>query len=105
MVPSGDKFWGSPDLVAQLLVFLDVSSTLALAKVLPLALDLLQRKFIWEDLLKRSNIIQDKNIGWDDDKLLEVQEAWDRQLAKNKREVAQLGILVVHMVGFSKGTK
>ena len=40
-------FWGSPDLVAQLLTFLDVSSTLALVKVLPLAQDLLQRKSIW----------------------------------------------------------
>ena len=89
MVPFGDKFWRSPDLVAQLLVFLDVSSTLALAKVLPLALDLLQLKFIWADLLKRSNIIQDKQ--------LEVQEAWDRQLAKNKREVAQL-VAILKMV-------
>ena len=50
------QFWGSPDLVAQLLTFLDVSSTLALANVLPLAQDLLQRKFIWGDLLRRSNI-------------------------------------------------
>ena len=58
MVPE-QKFWRSPDLVAQLLSFIDVSSTLALAKVLPLSLHLLQRKFIWRDLICRSRINED----------------------------------------------
>ena len=61
MVPDPeDKFWRSPDLLVQLLAFLDVSSTLALAKEVPLLLDLLQRKFIWKDFINRSNIDGDK---------------------------------------------
>ena len=47
------KFWLSPDLVSELLSFLDVSSILALARVLPLAKDLLQRKFIWQGLMRK----------------------------------------------------
>ena len=74
------QFWGSPDLVAQLLTFLDVSSTLALANVLPLAQDLLQRKFIWGDLIRRSNI---KNCEGDSS------EDLDKQI-KIETEVAQL---------------
>ena len=53
-MPAPLQFWGSPHLVAHLLNFLDVSSTLAIVKVLPLAQDLLQRKSIWRDLLFRS---------------------------------------------------
>ena len=44
--PDEDKFWRSPDLLAHLLTFLDASSTLAITKEVPLALDLLQRKFL-----------------------------------------------------------
>ena len=48
------KFFQSPDLVSQLLPFLDLSSTLVLTSVLPLARQLLQRKFIWRGLIRRS---------------------------------------------------
>ena len=48
------KFFLSPDLVSQLLPFLDLSSTLVLASILPLARQLLQRKFIWRGLIRRS---------------------------------------------------
>ena len=73
MVPDPeDKFWRSPDLLVQLLAFLDVSSTLALAKEVPLLLDLLQRKFIWKDFINRSNIDGDK------------------ELEENKTEVSQI---------------
>ena len=48
------KFFQSPDLVSQLLPFLDLSSTLVLASILPLARQLLQRKFIWRGLVRRS---------------------------------------------------
>ena len=48
------KFWRSPDLVSQLLPFLDLASTLHLASILPLVLQLLQRKSIWRDLIRRS---------------------------------------------------
>ena len=51
-----NKFWRSPDLVAQLMPFLDVASTLALATVQPLVVDLIQRRFIWKDLIRRSAI-------------------------------------------------
>ena len=48
------KFWRSPDLVSQLLPFLDLTSILHLANLLPLVLQLLQRKSIWRDLIRRS---------------------------------------------------
>ena len=49
--PDEDKFWRSPDLLAHLLTFLDASSTIAITKEVPLALDLLQRKFIWAEFI------------------------------------------------------
>ena len=80
------QFWGSPELVAQLLSFLDVPSTLALANVLPLAQDLLQRKFIWGDLIRRSNIKNpDDTFHHEGDS----NEDLDKQI-KIEREVAQL---------------
>ena len=48
------KFFQSPDLVSQLLPFLDLSSMLVLASILPLARQLLQRKFIWRGFIRRS---------------------------------------------------
>ena len=51
-----NRFWRSPDLVAELIPFLDVSSILALATVQPLVLSLLQRSFIWKSLIRRSTI-------------------------------------------------
>ena len=53
------RFWRSPALVAQLILFLDVASTLALATIQPLVLGLLQRRFMWKDLIKRSEIRPD----------------------------------------------
>ena len=50
------RFWKSPDLVSQLLPFLDSSSTLALASVQPLVIQLLQRSSIWKGLLRRCTI-------------------------------------------------
>ena len=50
------RFWKSPDLVSQLLPFLDSSSTLVLATVQPLVVQLLQRSSIWKGLLRRSTI-------------------------------------------------
>ena len=51
-----NKFWRSPDLVSQLIPFLDVASILALATVQPLVTSLIQRRFIWKDLIGRSTI-------------------------------------------------
>ena len=48
------KFWRTPDLVETLLPFLDANSTLALVKVLPLALDIVQMKTMWIKLVERA---------------------------------------------------
>ena len=48
------KFFQSPDLVSQLLRFLDLSSMLVFASILPLARQLLQRKFIWRGFIRKS---------------------------------------------------
>ena len=47
------KFWRTADLVESLLLFLDARSTLTLVKVLPLALDIIQMKSMWNKLVKR----------------------------------------------------
>ena len=71
------KFWRSPDLVSQLLTFLDLASTVHLANLLPLVLQLLQRKSIWRDLIRRSieNFDQPDDyaeIMWIVDKLVDI---------------------------------
>ena len=73
------KFWRSPDLVSQLLPFLDLASTLHLASILPLVLQLLQRKSIWRDLIRRSIenfdlIMRDdyEEIMWIVDQLVDI---------------------------------
>ena len=48
------KFWRTPDLIETLLPFLDANSTLALVKVLPLALDIVQMKTMWIKLVERT---------------------------------------------------
>ena len=48
------KFWRTPDLIETLLPFLDANSTLALVKVLPLALDIVQMKTMWIKLVERA---------------------------------------------------
>ena len=52
---SAQRFWKSPDLMAQLIPFLDVQSILALSKVEPVVVNILQRSFIWRQVLRRSN--------------------------------------------------
>ena len=47
------QFWRTPELVEQLLPFLDGPSTLALVEALPLALEVIQRKSMWTKLVKR----------------------------------------------------
>ena len=47
------KFWRTPELVERLMPFLDAQSTLALVKALPLALEVIQRKFMWIKLVRR----------------------------------------------------
>ena len=47
------KFWRMPEMVERLLPFLDAVSTLSLVKALPLALELIQRKFLWRKLVRR----------------------------------------------------
>ena len=86
------QFWGSPDLVAQLLTFLDVSSTLALATALPLAQDLLQLKSIWGNLMSRSIVFQ-RCEGPDQE------EEQERAEEMNKAEVAQL-VAILKMLKF-----
>ena len=48
------KFWRTPNLIETLLPFLDANSTLALVKVLPLALDIVQMKTMWIKLVERA---------------------------------------------------
>ena len=52
---SAQRFWKSPDLMAQLLPFLGTPSILALSKVEPVVVNILQRSFIWRQVLRRSN--------------------------------------------------
>ena len=48
------KFWATPELVDTLLPFLDVKSTLCLAKCHRLTLKTLQSTFVWKQLIQRS---------------------------------------------------
>ena len=48
-----NKFWRLPELVETLIPFLDSSSTLALVKAFPLALEVIQRKTVWVKHVKR----------------------------------------------------
>ena len=83
-------FWGSPDLVAQLLTILDVPSTLALANVLPLAQQLLQRQSIWGNLISRSNF---KRSPYEEGNMNQ-KEDWDRWEEMNNTEVSQLAAIL-----------
>ena len=60
-----NRIWRSPDLVAQLIPFLDLASILALATVQPLVLNLLERSFIWKNLIRRSAISENELEGLD----------------------------------------
>ena len=66
------RFWRSPDLVAQLIPFLDLSSILALATVQPLVLSLLQRSFILKTLIRR--ISENELEGLDREKIGQLVE-------------------------------
>ena len=58
------SFWKSPDLLSQLLPFLDLSSILNLANLFPLIPQLLQRRAFWRDLISRN--IDDGEGFWED---------------------------------------
>ena len=58
-----NKFWRSPDLVLQLLPFLDVPATLALASAHPLACDLLARISTWRKFLERTRVSQERLVA------------------------------------------
>ena len=47
------QFWRTPELVENLMHFLDGQSTLALVKALPLALEVIQRRSMWTKLVRR----------------------------------------------------
>ena len=82
------RFWKSPDLLSQLLPFLDLSSILNLANQLPLIPQLLQRRAIWRDLVGRT--IDLINI---DVKIDQVEE-YDEEYEEDYQKVEQLvGIL------------
>merc|ERR1719430_1075123 len=69
-----NRFWRSPDLVAELIPLLDVSSILALATVQPLVLNLLQRSFIWKTLIRRSAKSENELEGLDRGKIKQLME-------------------------------
>ena len=58
------RFWKNPDLLSQLLPFLDPSSILNLANLFPLIPQLLQRRAFWRDLISRN--IDDGEGFWED---------------------------------------
>ena len=100
------KFWLSPDLVSELLSFLDVSSILALARVLPLAKDLLQRKFIWQGLMRKiilenyfENRLEegDEEKDADEDEDVEEEDKEERWKEANKTGAVQL-VAILKMV-------
>ena len=93
------RFFQSPDLLTELLSFLDVSSSLALAKVLPLAADLLQRKFIWQGLMRKiilenyfENRLEegDEEKDADEDEDVEEEDKEERWKETNKTGAVQL---------------
>ena len=49
-----DKFWANEDLVEELLPFLDLPSTLALASVHSATASLLKRDILWKQLLHQT---------------------------------------------------
>ena len=48
------KFWRSPELVEKLLPFLDLETTLNLARTHKMTRDILQKSYIWNKLVRRS---------------------------------------------------
>ena len=50
---AGTKFWRIPELVERLIPFLDGHTTLSLVKALPLALEIIERKFTWSKFVRR----------------------------------------------------
>ena len=51
--PAQTKFWETPELIAKLLTFLDLPSTLRLAKCHQLTQDVIQGSWVWNKLIKR----------------------------------------------------
>ena len=56
------KFWRSPELIVKLLPFLDLKSTLCLARSHDLTKNILQRGFAWNNLVRRTC-----PFGWEED--------------------------------------
>ena len=51
--PAQTKFWETPELIAELLTFLDLPSTLRLAKCHQLTQDVIQGSWVWNKLIRR----------------------------------------------------
>ena len=51
--PAQTKFWETPELIAKLLTFLDLPSTLRLAKCHQLTQDVIQGSWVWNKLIRR----------------------------------------------------
>ena len=56
--PAQTKFWETPELIAKLLTFLDLPSTLRLAKCHQLTQDVIQGSWVWNKLIKRKKKTQ-----------------------------------------------
>ena len=73
-------FWMTPELVENLLSFLDPASILALAKTHPLTREVLQSGFIWTRFLKRSCPKQSFTLRPRFQRLLPQDEPWIHKL-------------------------
>ena len=74
------KFWRLPELVEMLMPFLDGPSVLSLAKALPLALEITQRKSMWTKLVRRVCL-------FDSDDVFFWGEQFDEAVATDKSKV------------------
>ena len=74
MSEAAKKFWGMPELVNKLLPFLDLESTLNLAKVHQLTRDILQGSFDWNKLISSTRIQDPGNLQYNADILEEKME-------------------------------
>ena len=89
------RFWKSPDPMVQLIPFLDLPSILALAKVEPFVLKMLQRSFIWRlELLGRSRINEEEE---EFDARQEGESMVGTKTEQDRREVEQL-VEILQMV-------
>ena len=73
------KFWLTPELVEGLLPFLDTKSTLNLAKLHPLVVQIFQGALAWKKLVQRSLVIpypavHDRPVGFPQSFLEDISE-------------------------------